>query len=202
MGWMPTDKKQKDTVAMGLIGLVLAFGFYFFFYKKTAKEIAAKEADVVRLDSIVTTIKRDIQVAGGAGLQKTVAEYDQHMKRLEDLIPQRADVPGLIYAIAEQAQIANVAWGSINPVLEEPVAYYSRQVYDVQVSGKYQDIGTYLAGIASLRRIIKPMDLNLVVNANGKPSADGSPMLTATFSIETYVIPAPGEKADSTKKGA
>jgi type IV pilus assembly protein PilO len=200
---MAMDKQQQNNVALGMIGLVLAFGFYFFVVKKRNKVIDQKTVAIAKLDTIMQGLKVDLARAGGsANLERNVAEYGQHMKRLEELIPQRSDVPGLIYAIAEQAQIANVAWGSINPVLEEPVAYYSRQVYAIQVSGTYHDIGTYLAGIASLRRIIKPMDLNLSVDSRAKPRADGSPQLTAKFNIETYVIPAPSETADSTKKGA
>jgi type IV pilus assembly protein PilO len=201
---MAMDQKQQNNVALGLIGLVLAGGFYMFFIKKRNKEIGDLNVQIAKLDTLNMTLDQEYKRAGGMmHMAQTVETYAQHMKKLEELIPQRADVPGLIYAIAEEAQIANVAWGSINPIIEEPVAYYSRQVYDIQVSGTYHDIGTYLAGIASLRRIIKPMDLNLTLDPNAKPRADGSPQLTAKFSIETYVIPAPSElKPDSTKKGA
>ena len=203
MAIFPTDKKQQNTLAVGLIALVCAFFFYFLLHKKKVAEIKSIEVEVAKLDTLVKKLQFDQQKAGIGGLQQRVAQYDQHMKRLEELIPQRADVPGLIFAIAEQAQVANVAWGSINPVLEEPVAYYSRQVYDVQVTGTYHDIGNYLAGIASLPRIIKPMDMTLVYSNTAKRRADGTPLLDAKFSIETYVIPAPGTaKPDSTKKGA
>lgn len=202
MALMPTDKKQQNMVVIGMMALVLAGAFWFLRYKKVKADIVLKEAEVVKLTDISTGLHSELTRYGG-DLSKQVGVLGQHMKRLEELIPQRADVPQLLYAIAEQAQIANVTWGGINPILEEPVAYYSREVYDVQVTGGYHEIGAYLAGIASLRRIVKPMDMKLTTENNAKPRADGSPQLSAKFSIETYVIPAPGEvKADSTKKGA
>jgi type IV pilus assembly protein PilO len=201
MALLPTDKKQQNTLMIGVIALVLAFGFYFFRYKKMRAVIVAKEANVITLTDIRQNLRA--QQARYGNLGKQLAIYEQHMKRLEELIPQRQDVPALLYAIAEQAQIANIAYGGIKPTLEEPVAYYSRELYDINVSGTYHEIGSYIAGIASLPRIIKVGDMRMVVDANAKPRADGAPTVKATFSIETYVIPAPGEiKMDSTKKGA
>jgi type IV pilus assembly protein PilO len=200
MGLLPSDQKQQNTLMVGVIALVLAFGFYFFRYKKVSATIATKQANVEALTAVRDGLK--LQIVRYGDLGKQVKIYEQHMRRLEELIPRRSDVPALLYAISEQAQIANVAYGGIDPKLEEPVAYYSRQLYNVQVSGGYHDIGRYLTGIASLQRIIKVSDMKLNVDANAKPRADGSPTLTADFSVETYVIPSPGEAADTTKAGA
>ncbi|MEO5509098.1 MAG: type 4a pilus biogenesis protein PilO [Longimicrobiales bacterium] len=201
MALLPTDKKQQNTLMVGVIALVLAFGFYFFRYKKMKAEFVAKEANILVLTDVVDALKA--KKARYGNLDKQMAIYEQHMKRLEELIPQRQDVPALLYAIAEQAQLANIAYGGIKPTLSEPVAYYSRELYDITVSGTYHDIGAYIAGIASLPRIIKVGDMRMIVDANAKPRADGAPTVKATFSIETYVIPAPGEvKADPPKRGA
>jgi type IV pilus assembly protein PilO len=202
MALMPTDKKQQNILAVGMFALVLAGAFWFLRYKKVKADIVVTEAEVVKLQDIQNTLKNEYTRYGG-DIKSQVGVLTQHMKRLEELIPQRGDVPELLNAISEQALNSNVTWGGINPVLEEPVAYYSRQVYDVQVTGGYHEIGAYLAGIASLRRIVKPLDMKLTLENNAKPRPDGSPTLNAKFSIETYVIPAAGDvKSDSTKKGA
>jgi type IV pilus assembly protein PilO len=200
MALLPTDKKSQNTLAIGIIALVIAFGFYWFRYKKVKAEIIAKEANVESLTTLKTSLQGTVARYGNLGRQLKI--YEQHMNRLEELIPQRQDVPALLYSIAEQAQIANVAWGGIRPTLEEPVAYYSRELYGVNVSGGYHEIGSYLAGIASLRRIIKVGDMNLTVDAQAKPRGDGLPTLRANFVIETYVIPGAGEvRTDSAKAG-
>ena len=202
MGIIPTDERGKNLMAVGIFAFVLAGAFQWFVVKKRNAEAVLLEAAYMKLDSLnVDTENRVRRMGGVAAMQKQVGMYREHMKVLERLIPQKHDVPDLLYAIAEQAQIAHVIYDGIHPELEEPTAYYSRQTYTVKVRGAYHDIGTYLTNIAGLPRIIKVSDLKMSVS-DAPVNSNGSPILSAEFTIETYVVPGPGDiVADTGKKG-
>jgi hypothetical protein len=96
--------------------------------------------------------------------------------------------------MGEQAQANRVQWGGFVPAAEEAGPYYSRQSYEISVAGLYHDIGSYLAAIASLPRIVKPGRMDLKVTADRNPRDPSlPPLLRARFDVETYVLPAPGE---------
>ena len=202
MALLPTDPKQQRVVMIGMLGLVLAAGFYFFRYSKQVVVMEEKEANVQTLtdvlDGLTATLKRN-----GGNLGPRIAILEQHAARMEQLIPMKQDVPRLLEAIAQEAVNADVTWGGITPQPMEATAYYTREVYDVVVSGAYHDIGSYLSGIASLPRIIKAKDMKITVDHNAKPRSDGLPTLRASFAIETYVVPLPSETApgDTAKAG-
>jgi type IV pilus assembly protein PilO len=181
------------------MGVLLLVGLYWFVIKKRNAQSAIFEAQVIQIDSIKEKLNNQKRMYG-VDMVRTMGAFDQQAKRLEQMIPSRAAVPELLKSIASEAQNANVAYAGIHPLVSEPAQYYSKEVYSLQVSGGYREIGAYLSGIASLDRIVKPQDLSLTVNANAKPRPDGVPTLDAKFNIETYVIPSQSELvADSLK---
>src|SRR5690606_36755083 len=114
--------------------------------------------------------------------------YEQHMKRLEELIPQSEEVPQLLTSMSERAQDAFVDLALMLPMPENVGQFYNEQTYNISVIGGYHEIGRYLAMIASLSRIITRIDLALAPRPGGT-LRDGTPCLEADFKIITYVIP-------------
>jgi Tfp pilus assembly protein PilO len=82
----------------------------------------------------------------------------------------------------------------IQPTGATQEQYYTRRTYDMAVVGNYHQVGAFLTRVGSLQRIVTPM--NVVLTPRAAPTALGPgepPKLEARFSIETYVIPGPGE---------
>ena len=50
MALLPTDKRQQNILAVGIIAIVLAFGFYWFRHRKVKAEIATRTANVEALN--------------------------------------------------------------------------------------------------------------------------------------------------------
>ena len=132
---------------------------------------------------------KTIALTGGPELQKKLDLYEQHMKRLEELIPKSEEVATLLNGLAERAMDSNVDLSLMKPEVSEPGEFYTQQSYDVQVIGQYHDIGRYLASIASGPRIVTPVELKLMPRPAAEMTRDGTPKLNATFRIMTYVIP-------------
>jgi type IV pilus assembly protein PilO len=184
---LPKDPEQQKRLLIGLVPLLLAFVYFQFFHSKKVAENETLEARFTQLDQVNQTM-RPQALTGGAELQQKLQLYEQHMKRLEELIPQSEEVAQLLNSMSERAQDAQVDLALMKPEAEVPGQFYNEQSYQISTIGGYHDIGRYLAMIASLSRIITPVELRI------KPQPqdtlrDGTPRLKADFRIVTYVIP-------------
>ncbi len=187
---IPKDKQSQQKLALAILPFVV-FGVYWFMMH--GKKTAEAETLQTRLEEIETrnTSAKAIALTGGPDLQQKLAIYEQHMKRLEELIPKSDEVGALLNGLTERAMDSNVDLSLLKPELTEPGEFYTQQTYQIQVIGAYHDIGRYLAAIASGPRIVTPVQLKLLPRAaSDQPSgANASPRLNADFRIVTYVIP-------------
>jgi len=116
---------------------------------------------------------------------------------VEGLIPSNEELPDLLDAISAEASRAGVEISLIQPTGATEERYYTRRVYAMAVLGRYHDIGEFLTRVASLPRIVTPVDLTVGPQGpqpqqgrrGDEVAEDGPPALEARFSIETYVIP-------------
>ena len=62
--------------------------------------------------------------------------------------------------------------------------------FRLSLRGTYHEIGEVLASIASLRRIIVPVNVTLspVTTPGRREAVMGEQMLSATFDVQTYVV--------------
>lgn len=198
---LPKDKAGQNKLALAVMPFVIFGAYYYFMHSKTKTEIGTLETRLEELEKKNSTAKA-IALSGGAGLQQKLALYEQHMKRLEELIPKSEEVASLLNSLSERAIDSNVDLSLMKPELSEPGEFYTEQTYQVQVIGLYHDIGRYLASIASGPRIVTPISLKLRPRPANEVMRDGTPKLNAEFRILTYVIPPASEETTPAQGGA
>lgn len=191
---IPKDKAGQNKLVLVILPLLILGGYYYFLHSKKKAEIVASETRLEELEKKNATAKA-IALTGGPDLQQKLELYEQHMKRLEELIPRSEEIAALLNGLSERAIDATVDLSLLKPELSEPGEFYTQQTYQIQVIGQYHDIGRYLAAIASGPRIVTPVDLRLRPRPPNEAARDGTPKLNAEFRIVTYVIPPPPEEA-------
>jgi type IV pilus assembly protein PilO len=185
---LPKDPAQQKRVLIAIAPLLVLFLYYYFLHGKKTEEIAAKTTRLEALEA-ANGPARALASQGGPELQKKLALYEQHIVRLEQLIPEQEEVPDLLHSMTLRAADAEVELSTMRPESEEPGQFYTRQTYSMGVTGSFHRIGQFLSAVGSLPRIITPIDMVLTVK--GKPDRHGDMTLDAVFRIETYVIPPP-----------
>jgi len=189
MAWYnPTDPTQRNWMLGGLVVLVLIVPFSMYYV--TPKE---EEMGVVR-DRLETLEIQNRQAAvilatGEQGLEERMALYERHVSRLEELIPAQEEVPVLLDNIQAQARSADVSVQSLDPEPTESAGPYDRTGYQMSVVGEYHDVARFLTQIASLSRIVTPVQVEVDVAPNPQTFPDMESPVLATFRIETYVLP-------------
>jgi type IV pilus assembly protein PilO len=195
MALLPQDPQKQKLVLVGLLPILLAFGYYYFYHTKRVTEAQTLQDSVDRLE-VSNAGMRQIVGRYGADFRQRLAIYQAHVEQLEDLIPRREDVPVLISQITARAQEIGVDLAALNPSVEQAGEFYSKQSYELHVLGSYHNIGEYLTAIGSLPRIVKSTEFKL--NTDQPATEPGeSPLLRAIFRIETFIVPDPGSNLDT-----
>lgn len=198
MALLPSDPAQQKRLLIALVPLLLVFAYWYFIDGKKQAEVTALEQRLEQLETTNATARVQAQ-QGGPELEKKLAAYEQHMVRLEQLIPQNEEVPELLHSITIRSREAGVELLGIRPEAPTPGSFYTRQTYAMGVIGAYHDVGKFLSYIGSLPRIITPTGLRLTPAATaptqGRGQGPRTQRLEASFRIETYVIPPAGAGA-------
>ncbi len=189
MAWYnPSDPKQRNAMLVG-VGLLLAlYPFNAFWYADQTAEVEELQA---RLETLETQNRRAQVTAarGGGDLEELMALYERHVSKLEELIPAAEEVPALIDDISERARRTRVEMASLIPEPAEAGAFYTRTSYQMVVVGEYHSVGRFLTDIASLSRIVTPVEVDVSLYSQPTNYPDLESPITASFRIETYVLP-------------
>jgi type IV pilus assembly protein PilO len=190
MALLPTDQRSQ---IMMLLVLVAGAGGYFFWTKVQSPQsarIATAQTEADSLAQIVEAAKRDLASGNVEDLRRKVEEYQGSLELMRRLVPQRNEVPTLIDDISTKAKVRGVTLGKIQPLTPELGSPFDTFRYRLEVYGHFDQVGEYLADIASLPRIVVPQDVTLspATPATQKLLGDTlGALLLAEFSIRTFV---------------
>ena len=157
---------------------------------RQAQVIAVKDT-IARLDAATDSAKKELARGTVEDLRKRLDTYRGSLALLRRLVPERNEVPNLLDDISSRSKIRGVTLSQVVPLPVEPgPAPFDTYKYNMSVIGHYDEIGEFMADVASLQRIIVPYDLSVTpANANAaKAMSDTSgSLLEAKFQIRTYV---------------
>jgi type IV pilus assembly protein PilO len=190
MALLPQDQRSQ---IMALLILVAAAGGYFFWTKvhtPQSNRLHAAQTEADSLETIVQAAKADLASGSIEDLRRRVEEYRGSLELMRRLVPERNEVPTLIDDISTKAKVRGITLGKIDPMAPEPGSPFDTYRYRLEVYGHYDQIGEYLADIASLPRIIVPQDLQLSPATAAAQKLLGDTLgalLLAEFQVRTFV---------------
>jgi type IV pilus assembly protein PilO len=197
---LPTDQRSQ---IMALLVLVALAGGYFFWTKRhnpDIQKISASNQEADSLEKIVAAAKADLASGSIEDLRRRVEQYQGSLELMRRLVPERNEVPTLIDDISTKAKVRGVTLGKIQPMSPQPGSPFDTYQYRLEVYGHYDQLGEYLADIASLPRIVVPQDVTLSAASPAAQKLLGDTLgalLLAEFSIRTFVKaagPPPGTR--------
>jgi type IV pilus assembly protein PilO len=205
--------REKRTPAL-MIGLAVIVGYIAYTgavvdmigikgLAATGERIVAMKDTLARFEAATDSAKRELARGTVADVRKRLETYRASLALLRRLVPERNEVPNLLDDISTRSKIRGVTLSQVIPQPVEPGPVpFDTYKYNMSVIGKYDQIGQFLADVASLQRIIVPYDLTVSAANSSAARALGDStgaMLEARFQIRTYVkSPSPeGEASGS-----
>ncbi|MDQ2673338.1 MAG: type 4a pilus biogenesis protein PilO [Chloroflexota bacterium] len=155
------------------------------------ERIVALRDTIGQLQASTDSAKRELARGSVEDLRKRLETYRGSLSLLRRLVPERNEVPNLLDDISSRSRIRGVTLAQVVPLpVEAGPAPFDTYKYNMSVIGRYDQIGQFLADVASLQRIIVPYDLSLdqaeLTAAKALGDTSGS-LLEAKFQVRTFV---------------
>jgi type IV pilus assembly protein PilO len=155
------------------------------------EQVVAVKDTISRLEAATDSAKKELARGTVEDLRKRLETYRGSLALLRRLVPERNEVPNLLDDISSRGKIRGVTLSSVVPLpVEAGPAPFDTYKYNMSVIGHYDQIGQFLADVASLQRIIVPYDITLdQANANAAKALGDTTgaLLEAKFQIRTFV---------------
>lgn len=191
---------------LGLLAAVAVLGVFFFThflpfgYPNTRERLDALKADYQKKSTDLARARATV-----ADLPRFEAEYDQLHERwtmAAELLPADKQLPALLRRITLAGQQTGVQFLVFRPAPLKPEAHYSEMPISISVNGGYHEVGSFLAELANLRRIVTVANVHL--KGLTTKSDDANITTAAEFTASAYSLagaaPAPSPAA-TTKEG-
>src|SRR5439155_24579695 len=125
------------------------------------ERIRSADAESGSRGGIVSAAKAGVGNGRIEDLRRRVEEYQGSLELRRRLVPDRNEVPTLIDDISTKAKVRGVTLGKIQPLTPDLGTPFDTYRYRLEVYGHYDQIGEYLADVASLHRIVVPEEVTL-----------------------------------------
>ena len=187
MPLMPDDPKQKQALAVIAVSLVVLYFANSLWYTGATEAVEAQEARVENMQAQNHTAQA-LAIRAGQDTEERMALYERHIAQLEQLIPESAEVPALMDEISTVEREVGVTVDMMRPEAEEPGDFYTKQTFEMRVFGEFHDVARFLTRIASLSRILTPIDVSVEEFNDPRALSFDAPVVV-NFRFQTYVIP-------------
>jgi type IV pilus assembly protein PilO len=171
-------------VAGGLLGVFFFTHFVPFGYPNKADEIGLLKADFEKKSTELARARATV-----ADLPRFEAEYEQLHDRwamAAELLPADRQLPALLRRITLSAQQTGVQFVSFRPSANRVEEYLTEVPLEISVNGGYHQVGSFLAELANMRRIITVANVRLKSNADRANDANAT--TSAEFTASAYCL--------------
>jgi type IV pilus assembly protein PilO len=155
------------------------------------ERVVAIRDTITKLETETDKAKKELAKGTVEDLRKKLETYRSSLALLRRLVPDRNEVPNLLDDISTRSKIRGVTLSQVVPQpVENGPAPFDTYKYQLSVIGHYDQIGEWLADVASLQRIIVPQDVSLGVANQQAAKALGDTsgaLLEAKLQIRTFV---------------
>lgn len=186
---------QKAALSVLAAGAVLGIFFFThlapFTFPVQRERIEALKADLEKKSTDLARARATV-----ADLPRFEAEYDQLHERwteAAELLPADRQMAALLRKITLAAQETGCQFVVFRPSGQKSETYYTEMPLQLSVNGGYHQVGSFLAELSNMRRIITVANLKLKTNNQSK----GDDMMTtsADFTASAYSLNASSSPA-------
>lgn len=166
----------------GMIGVFFFTHLLPFGYLNQSEKAATLKAEFEKKSTELQRARATV-----ADLPRFEAEYAHLHERWEmaaELLPADREVAALLRHITLAAEQTGVSFSAFRPNAPKTEEHYVELPMQLEVYGDYHQIGSFLAELANMRRILTVRDLSLKQNTGG----DSWASTTAEFTTSAYSL--------------
>lgn len=167
----------KAIVVLLVFGLILGGGYWFFVKDLFSSLDQVKQQEV---DLRQQYERKAYQVANLDVFKNQMAEMEETFSALVRQLPSDTEVPGLLEDITNTALGSGLSLQQVELQEEVQRDFYAELPINVEVSGTYHELATFVSSVAALPRIVTLHDLTIT------PTEDERDDLNMQVTARTY----------------
>ena len=174
-------KVNKASIIIIALALLIGFGMYFTVIKEKDQKIKQKTEEFkdieAKLSKTIAVVKRKKEAA--RKLKIVSAKWNQAKK----MLPTEASISTLLTTLTKQSSNNEVKIKHLKPLGQQSKGKYEEIRIEMQVHGNYHKIGSFLASLNNMERIVNIRDLKL----SPVSSNEEEMLISASFNLLTYI---------------
>jgi type IV pilus assembly protein PilO len=174
----------KAVVILIVCCLVAGGGVYAF----TMDQLAELDTLAAEEQQLITTFEQKQEKA------VNLADYRAQFEEIKSLLagmmkqmPTKAEVASLLNEISQTAITSGLEPKLFQPEPEERKDFYIELPYSIEMVGKYEELGLFIGGLASLSRIVTVHDIDItVLPSNKADNKEAIGLMDMKATVKTY----------------
>lgn len=180
---------------LGVMAAVVAAG-YFLYWSDQLEAYDTAAANEVALKTSYT--KKIAQAINLPALEDQRRQVNTYVERLQKQLPSKAEMAALLSDINQAGVGRGLTFDLFKPGSVLVKDYYAELPIQIQVNGKYHDIGAFASDMANLPRIVTLNNMSLTTGKDGDLTLDA---VAKTFRyLEEEEVQEQRKIADAAKK--
>ncbi|WP_328184526.1 type 4a pilus biogenesis protein PilO [Marinobacter sp. OP 3.4] len=159
----------KFIVILIIVGLIVGGGYWFFIKDQYAQleKVERKEAELRQEYE-----RKAYQVANLEVFKQQMVEMEETFGALVRQLPSDTEVPGLLEDITNTALGSGLSLQEIQLQSEQQRDFYIELPINIQVSGSYHELASFVSSIAGLPRIVTLHDFTITPRGGNADQLD------------------------------
>jgi len=178
----------KAVVVLVLFAIAIVAGWYFDTQKQQEQLAAEKRKEIDLREKFK---QKQWEAATLPKLQEQLREIESNLEELQNRLPNKAQVAGLIQDISQQAIATGLSSELFKPGREEVGQVYVKLPIQLRLNGDYHSFGNFVSGIAAMPRIVTQHDIR--IDAKSGKESDKPLTMELTAQIYRYLDESEGQ---------
>jgi type IV pilus assembly protein PilO len=169
----------KAATITGICALVFGIGVYYDTLDQLAALDVSKNKELELKQSFETKQKKAINLQD---YQDQLAQIETELEDMIRQMPTKEEVASLLIDISQTGLASGLEFRLFKPGAPVRKDFYSELPISIEVIGKYEELGLFVSGLASLPRIVTVHDVTIIPES--KEAKTGKMKMMAT--VKTY----------------
>ena len=182
-----SDPKFQKAILIVLAVLAASYGYFTYVYGPKVEKVEKVESELKKVEQSVTTARVVVQAADTLLLQQELAKRQRELTTVEKLLPSKENLAELLEGVSRLGRQAGVDFALFEPQAPIQHEIYQERPYKVTLRGGFHQTARFLAEVAGMAQIVKPMSLSMIRDPSGS-AAESKETLTAELTLSTYLM--------------
>ena len=167
---------------MAIAAAIVGFAYF------VVPNLSEMKADIEKLRAENAEMER--KILEGRAIERKLPEFEREIATLErklgdiqQILPSHQETGDLLRWIKNLADQSNLDLKSFKPGAMQPAEFYKEFPIQMDVVGRYHDLGIFLDRVSKYSRIINVDNLNM----NAQKGTAGDKTIRANFTAKTFV---------------